>query len=77
MAYLKGLFVGTITLVLSIVVYVGVWMWFMSRKYAALMSQGGEIGFDLKALLYSPLFWLVAGLGFAFGFVWSFRGSTP
>jgi hypothetical protein len=77
MLYIKGLFVGTITLVMAIVVYIGLRIWWTSRAYASLVPPGGEIGFDLSSLLYSPVFWLVASLGFAVGFVWSLRGSTP
>lgn len=73
MIYIKGLFVGSFTLLLSIVVYVVIWTWFMSGRYAELRSSGGEIGFDLSSLIYSPLFWLVAVAGFALGFVWMLR----
>jgi len=73
MVYIKGLLIGTLTLLLSVVVYIVIWTWFESRKYAALVARNGEVGFDLRSLLYSPLFWLIAISGFALGFVWTFR----
>jgi hypothetical protein len=73
MIYIKSLFVGTTTLLLSIIVYVVIWFWFMSRKYAALVPHGGMIALNLRSLLSSPLFWLVASLGFALGYIWTFR----
>ena len=76
MIYIKSLLVGTLTLLLSVVIYVVISFWFMSRKYAALISSGVEISFDLSSLVYSPLFWLVAVSGFALGFVWMFRSAA-
>ena len=34
---------------------------------------GGEVSFDLRVLVNSPLFWLVALAAFALGFYWEFR----
>jgi hypothetical protein len=76
MAYIKGLLAGTLTLLLSIVVYVVVWSWYMFRRSADSMPSGAEVGIDLSAFLYSPIFWLVAVLGFALGFVWAFRTGS-
>ena len=77
MIYLKSLLVGSFTLLLSVVICVVIWMWFMQRKYAALVPAGSEVAFDLRGLLTSPLFWLVAILGFALGFTLTFRSGTP
>ena len=83
MIYFKSLVVGSFTLILSVVIYVVIWMWFMHRKVAALVPAGSELGFDLsevafdlRGLLTSPLFWLVAILGFALGFILMFRSGT-
>jgi len=76
MIYIKALLVGTLTLLLSIVVYVVIAIWITSRKYAALRTSGGLIGFDLRSLVYSPLFWLVAIAGFVLGAIWILRGAT-
>ena len=78
MIYIKGLFFGTITLLLSVVAYVAVSIYFMTRRSVAMVPPGGEIGFDLTSfdltsLFHSPLFWLVAVLGFAVGFIWGLR----
>src|SRR5437667_7342151 len=69
MVYITGLLIGTLTLLLSVVVYIVIWTWFESRN----IPSGVEVGFDLRSLLYSPLFWLIAISGFALGFVWTFR----
>ena len=75
MIYIKSLLVGTLTLLLSVIIYVIIWAWSLSRTYAALRRTypSGEIGFDLSFLIYSPLLRLVALSGFALGFVWMFR----
>jgi hypothetical protein len=70
MIYIKGVLVGTLTLVLSVITYFVIWTWFMARKYAALVPAGDEITLDLRSLLYSISFWLVAVAGFALGFSW-------
>ena len=78
MIYLKSLLVGSFTLILSVVVYVVIWMWFMHRKVAALVPAGySEVAFDLRGLLLSPFFWLVAISGFALGFILTLRSGTP
>jgi hypothetical protein len=77
MIYLKSILVGTLTLSLSVVIYVVILIRRMTRKYAALVASGGEIGLDLRSLIHSPLFWLIAVSGFALGFIWILRGATP
>jgi hypothetical protein len=78
MIYLKSLLVGSFTLILSVVIYVVIWMWFGYRKVAAMVPAGyAEVSFDLRGLLSSPFFWLVAISGFALGFILTFRSGTP
>ena len=77
MIYVKSLLVGAFTLLLSVALYMVISLWFVHRKYAALIPPGGEISLDLRSLLYSPLFWFVAVSGFAIGFVWMLRKGIP
>ncbi|PYS56037.1 MAG: hypothetical protein DMG13_01465 [Acidobacteria bacterium] len=75
MSYIKSLMFGTVTLMLSVVIYVMIYVWW---TYAALRRNYpvGEIGFDLSSLIHSPVFWLTAVSGFALGFIWEFRRAT-
>ena len=78
MIYIKSILFGTLTLGVSLLIYVLIWAWFAARTYAALRRNypSGEISFDLSSLIYNPLFWLVAVSGFALGFIWEFRRVT-
>jgi hypothetical protein len=78
MIYIRSLLVGTITLVLSAVIYVVIWAWWIYRTSAPVVaSPVSEISIDLSAVLTSPAFYLVAVTGFAVGFVASFRHLLP
>ena len=83
MIYIKGLFAGTVTLIVTVVAYIAGLMWWLSRTMAAPPPNGGEVdfdlrtvGFDLSSLLHSPLFWLVAVVGFGIGFSWAVSRSV-
>jgi hypothetical protein len=74
MIYLKSLFIGALTCVISIVGYIVIVIWFTMRHYTPPAGSGGELGFDLRSITFhgGPVFWIVAVLGFALGFALTF-----
>jgi len=71
MIYIKSIVVGIVTLFAATIVYVVCTTSVFMRRYQP--PPGGEVSFDLRALVYSQLFWLIALAAFALGFYWEFR----
>jgi hypothetical protein len=50
--------------------------YFPARKLDVFLRRvppGTEVGFDLRALVANPIYWLIAIAAFALGFYWQFR----
>jgi hypothetical protein len=76
MLYVKSIMIGSVTLVLSVIAYVVIWAWWMYRTNAPVVPPGTEISLDLRAVLSTPLFYIVAVSGFMAGFALSFRHAS-
>ena len=69
MLYVKSILVGAATLLVATVLFIVILLLVVSRKTGA-----SEVGVDVVSLIRSsPLFWLVALIGFGVGFYWQFR----
>jgi hypothetical protein len=74
MAYIKATLVGIVTFFLATIGYVVCAIALFTRSYEP--PSGVEVGFDLRMLAASPLYWLIAIAAFALGFYWQFRRTT-
>ena len=70
MPYIKSTLVGFFTVVVTTIAYVLMRRCFL-RRHA--LPPGTEVGFDLRSLITSPLYWLIAIAAFALGFYWELR----
>jgi hypothetical protein len=71
MAYIKSGLVGIFAMFIATIGYVMISMVMMLRKYAP--RSGTEVGFDLRSLIATPSYWLVALAAFGLGFYLQFR----
>jgi len=69
--YIKSTLVGIVALFVATIIYFVCVTSILMRKYPP--PPGGEVSFDLRVLVNSPLFWLVALAAFALGFYWEFH----
>jgi hypothetical protein len=74
MGYIKSTLVGIVTFILATIGYVICATTLFMRRHP--QPAGVEVGFDLRTLVGSWLFWLVAIAAFALGFYWEFRRAT-
>jgi hypothetical protein len=74
MAYIKGVLVGVFTFFVATIAYLIIAIRVYMRRLAP--HAGVEIGFDLRILVNSPLYWLIAIAAFALGFYLELRITT-
>jgi len=71
MTYIKSGLAGIFAVFVATIGYVMVSMVILLRKYVP--PSGAEVGFDLRSLIGTPSYWLVALAAFALGFYLEFR----
>ena len=71
MPYIKSTFVGLFTFVIATIAYVLIATAVFLRRHS--VPPGTEVGFDLRALVANPIYWLIAITAFALGFYWEIR----
>ncbi len=71
MIYIKSTLVGIVTLFVTTIAYLLCVPLIFMRTHPP--PPGAEVAFDVRGLLNSPLFWLIAVAAFALGFYWEFR----
>ena len=71
MAYLKSGLAGIFAMIIATIGYVMVSMVMMLRKYVP--PPGAHVGFDLRSLIATPSYWLVALAAFGLGLYLEFR----
>jgi len=67
--YIKSTLVGIVTLFVTTIAY----LLCVPLIFMRTPPPGAEVAFDVRGLLNSPLFWLIAVAAFALGFYWEFR----
>jgi hypothetical protein len=66
MRYIKGILLSILAFFIATAIYLVIAIPVSMRKFAP--PSGGEVAADLRALLISPLDWMIAIAAFALGF---------
>ena len=75
MLYGKCVLAGAGALIVTSILYVFGYYFFVIRPILPSVPPGTSVGIDIRSFL-GPLFWVIAIVAFAAGFYWTFRRAT-